>query len=675
MTVPPGNDDNHGNNNNNNSNNNNSSNNNRVSFQEARDRFENIVVPPDSNVAATSSSVMLKKNDDPTSEVVEERSATEKIVRASTKMTTTIDFLQDNVRDMTISRRIAVYLMKRYRWYNPRLVLEEEEDDDNNNNKKEEAMIATVAASTEDVNNNETISTTSASIMENYPYSRSARENPSIAKAWAFFEHVTLPRFVIEPKEDTNGKKKNILVRCGRKLFCKANKQLSKAEPGENKLPTQLYQPIFTPHKQLGDFGLGIGLYFSTLRAITILTLLAGILNAPNLQYFSSLVYSNNQASMKATLLKGSAVCTVTNWVPCPNCSQHKFPNYRLANATDAVNNTLTFALKNDCDGATLEQGMVNYGTLYLIILGVFALNLYLKRMEVAFDEDEQTAQDYSIVINNPPGDAVNPLEWKEFFFNNFEGAHTTAITIAVDNDLLVKALVERRETLRKIEMMIEPGTRMDTLTLARIAAKEERERKWYHRLLVKFGLSTGVPELFARLVVLTANIQGLAQQDYPATNVFCTFETEAAQRRVLQALSVGSMHIMRNNVGKLAHPNHAFRGQIVLNVSEPEEPSTIRWQDLNEKFKERVKQQSLTLLATFAAIVVIAVIVAVLNDKSVLWTGIAISIFNTAFPMVGGIILFETTVLCDYDDANACSQVFGLFLNIFLVCQMAQLL
>jgi len=70
------------------------------------------------------------------------------------------------------------------------------------------------------------------------------------------------------------------------------------------------------------------------------------------------------------------------------------------------------------------------------------------------------------------------------------------------------------------------------------------------------------------------------------------------------------------------------------LNVSEPEEPSTIRWQDLNEKFKERVKQQSLTLLATFVAIVVIAVIVAVLNDKSVLWTGIAISIFNTAFPM-----------------------------------------
>jgi hypothetical protein len=44
------------------------------------------------------------------------------------------------------------------------------------------------------------------------------------------------------------------------------------AEPGEKGRPTRLYDPIFTPHKQLGHFGLGIGLYFSTLRAWTVST-------------------------------------------------------------------------------------------------------------------------------------------------------------------------------------------------------------------------------------------------------------------------------------------------------------------------------------------------------------------------------------------------------------------
>jgi hypothetical protein len=33
------------------------------------------------------------------------------------------------------------------------------------------------------------------------------------------------------------------------------------------------------------------------------------------------------------------------------------------------------------------------------VLLATFSLSIYLKRQEIAFDEDEQTAQDYSIVI------------------------------------------------------------------------------------------------------------------------------------------------------------------------------------------------------------------------------------------------------------------------------------
>lgn len=122
----------------------------------------------------------------------------------------------------------------------------------------------------------------------------------------------------------------------------------------------------------------------------------------------------------------------------------------------------------------------------------------------------------HSIVITNPPSDATDPEEWRLFFRYNFRGLHTTAVTIAVDNDLLVRSLVERRECMRKIEMKVEPGTCLSTVNLARIAMEAERKRGFIAKVIAK--IVPGIPELFARVNVLTAKVQGLAQQDYPGT-------------------------------------------------------------------------------------------------------------------------------------------------------------
>ena len=48
---------------------------------------------------------------------------------------------------------------------------------------------------------------------------------------------------------------------------------------------------------------------------------------------------------------------------------------------------------------------------------------IYLNRQAVIFDEDEQTAQDYSIVITKPPSDAIDPEEWRYFFAEQRDGA------------------------------------------------------------------------------------------------------------------------------------------------------------------------------------------------------------------------------------------------------------
>eukprot|EP00978_Attheya_sp_CCMP212_P011031 scaffold26928_cov46-Attheya_sp.AAC.1 len=231
-----------------------------------------------------------------------------------------IDFLQDHPTTMTHARRSALHLMSRKAWYNPQL-------------KKQNVVV---------VVNNES-STTTMNNVPSQPLSNTVEvdedteffgkvegfvpEIPSLEKAWAYFEHVTLPRHIVYPKDEQPGREqKSMGRRIVRKLFYKANKKLDRAEPGECHVPSKLYSPIFTPLKQMGDFGLGIGLYFTTLRALTILTLVAGLVNIPNLIYFQSDEYSDSQPGV-TIFLKGSAICTNTVWVPCPDCNPDDFEN------------------------------------------------------------------------------------------------------------------------------------------------------------------------------------------------------------------------------------------------------------------------------------------------------------------------------------------------------------
>lgn len=87
-------------------------------------------------------------------------------------------------------------------------------------------------------------------------------------------------------------------------------------------------------------------------------------------------------------------------------------------------------------------------------------------------------------------------------------------MTVAVDNDDLVKNVVERRESMKMLELLLEPGTVLEMNNLAGIAAKVDRERGAFASFMS--FIVPGIPELFRRVVILTIAIRGLAQQDYP---------------------------------------------------------------------------------------------------------------------------------------------------------------
>ena len=205
----------------------------------------------------------------------------------------------------------------------------------------------------------------------------------------------------------------------------------------------------------------------------------------------------------------------------------------------------LVFALKNTCDGATMGVGIYNLASLGWILISLIVLTLYQRRKQRQIDEKAQTAQDYSIEIRNPPGDATEPEEWKDFFESRF-GGHVTCCTVTIDNDLLVKTLAERRGVIALLEEKVREGSMINAMKLSELAAREEHGRRFFGNL--KSRIDPGIPELVGRLTVLNAKIQGLTQQEYVATRVFCTFETESAQRQVLSEMMVGSMSAYRNN-------------------------------------------------------------------------------------------------------------------------------
>jgi hypothetical protein len=276
-------------------------------------------------------------------------------------------------------------------------------------------------------------------------------------------------------------------------------------------------------------------------------------------------------------------------------------------------------------EGQLWKVGFINFGAMLFLLLAILALSYYLDDQTVKFDEDEQTAQDYSILINNPPSKATDPEQWRRYFEKNWPGLKCAAITCAVNNDLLVKALVKRREVLRMMELQLDPGTPMDIDNLALLAAKEARSRRGFLGNWMAVVVP-GIPELVSELVSLNTSVKGLAQLSYPCTNVFVTFETEKDQRDVLSKLSVGHRHLRSNNGKALSDPKYLFEGHLLLKVEESVEPNSVRWQDLNVTLPERMDQMIMANIVTFGCIYGVSRIVSYSVDLPAVGAALSIS-------------------------------------------------
>ena len=108
----------------------------------------------------------------------------------------------------------------------------------------------------------------------------------------------------------------------------------------------------------------------------------------------------------------------------------------------------------------------------------------------------------------------------------------------------------------------------------------------------------------------------------------------------MLKTLETGWIDITTNRMeGK--DRDHLFRGERVLHVVEPEEPSGICYQDLAASLTSRVIRSMITLLLTVGLITLCAYLVqTVRKTKGPFWAGIFTSVSNMIIPNIVKLIL-----------------------------------
>lgn len=452
-------------------------------------------------------------------------------------------------------------------------------------------------------------------------------KKPDLDAAWAYFEHIGLPRCFV---------KKEVVKKEDKKRY-------DRAEPGEDtkENPTALYPVWGSSITDMGDFGIGVGLYFTALKMFAIMTFMAGLINIPGLVSLNSDDYSPDGRQSLSSLLKVSAICTQMEWRPCPTCTEddwNRFPSEtvdRYANATDGSG--LTYIKINDCktDGMF---GLSAYVSLLFVVVGVYVIN-YLQTLKATkFDEAEQTSSDYSIKIMNPPPSAKDPDDWKEFFENRseFEAAKVNVVTIALDNERLIKTLVDRRTSLRTLENLLPVGMKLDLNNLELMADHCNVVSLWSKLLCCAKSPHRIVADIRKR----DDEIVAFAKKTKPNFNVarvFVTFQTEKNQRGVFKALAVAKLK--RKGVSE----NVKYQNT-VLKVIEPDEPLSIRWSDLNSSVTRQMVERFLTLILLICLIVVGCLIIAWAESSGPKFTSFIIIVQSYLTPMiVGYLISFET--------------------------------
>jgi hypothetical protein len=421
---------------------------------------------------------------------------------------------------------------------------------------------------------------------------------PDLDKGWEFFEHFVLPRCI----DNTN----------------KTGGKYNKVEPGSTQ-DSKLYPVFGTPIADMGDFGIGVGMYYNTLRFLAIMCFLAGCINIPTMSYFSSKYETKSDNALysivnevKNFALKSSAMCGSASWELCPSCTEDdwkKFPSTNDRIAKGSKDDVFTYFIKKNECSINDNYGIITITTLILFAFGMFYFMLTQKRRIDFYDKEELATPDYSIEITNPPKNdesSYDPDEWREWFETTFD-VDVAAVTIALDNEQLTQALIHRRKLISILQDRLSDSESFDVDNIEESIKLCNPVPRW--KMLLCGTLSS--EQIYTNILAKEEQIENLSNIDYHVASVFVTFQTESQQQRVLNKLVTP---LLRRDL--LPDKKYLYKGKF-LKVQEPPYPSAIRWQDLNTPGLKRFVLNTSTTLSSLAMIIGGAFIITSVRYKS----------------------------------------------------------
>lgn len=304
----------------------------------------------------------------------------------------------------------------------------------------------------------------------------------------------------------------------------------------------------------------------------------------------------------------------------------------------EVTESALKFALKTNCDGARYSS----FGVIVFLFVGLNMMSALQEEEEVKFDENIQSAPDYAIVINDPPDipETKDPDKWQKFLEDVAKEelpeedpyqTHVTFITLAKDNSRFLQDLINIRINLRKLRKIFHcPQGDIDYI---KEKLRDEPRLSFFQKFFDECP-----HDLWENYKVSRKLLEEITEErkdEVKVTNVFAIFETERAQRAVLQALTVGSLSLSLNRDICTDKPVKKFCDEYILDVSEPDEPATIRWLDLASPSWKRMLGVAVSTILTIGFVILGAFLVIRIRSVSPTLVAPGIAVLNIITPPI----------------------------------------
>lgn len=361
---------------------------------------------------------------------------------------------------------------------------------------------------------------------------------------------------------------------------------------------------FWTPDEAFNEFGIGISLYFRTIKTLFVVVIVCSLI---------SLVAINENAKSNPNE-NIPAGCATDD-----NCVQDT-PDFLVGSVYGATRDSLKLSKQGAADIAVC------------VLLTVFSLAASFLEGDAieSADAAQQTIQDYSVVIKNPPQEVTDP----QVYYDKYKRfGDIVFVTVARRNGALLRALANKKVLDSELTgiLAVKTAAAQPDSKVKFTMNKQEDLTAFQLTCQATLGMYRTVEYLEKQLEVVNNTIRGLAQSDFEPWRVFITFDREKSRLDCLAATSVTTLDLWNNS-----QENHdaVLHGKC-LKISGTAEATDVIWENSHYDTHQKIISWIISFGAASVIVVIAFYIVEALSNSGSVAVAAFVSILNGMLPYI----------------------------------------